>query len=69
MGTENPEAVGLILVRIWLDGGRPVARVTTTVDLERDTREQVRYCASADAVCDVVTEFFASLEPPHSTSA
>ena len=54
----GPRPVGLIVVRVWGEDGRLRARVTVTPDVERKAGEAVRYCASADQVCAVITQFF-----------
>lgn len=64
MNTVNPERVGVLVIRVWLETGapQPRARIIARVNLD-DAREMTYATSSVDEVCELVrhwmTEFLA----------
>jgi hypothetical protein len=61
---DEPEAVGVVVLRVWRERGRLVARVTTTPDIARMADERVQYCTSAEQICLVITDFLGAFPGP-----
>jgi hypothetical protein len=55
MNAVNPERVGLLVVRVWLEMGaqQPRARIIARVNVD-DAREMTYTASSADEVCELV---------------
>lgn len=62
MGADAPPPVGLLVVRVWLEGQPPAlrARITTTVDVEAGG-QQSTYAGEAEEVVQVVRDWLDGL--------
>jgi hypothetical protein len=57
MMANEPERVGLMIIRIWLEGdSQPRARIIATPDI-LDGAPTTRMVSSADEVCSAVLEW------------
>ena len=56
MPEPRSDPTGLVLIVVWREQERIVARLSTTPDLER-VEEQVRYASSIEGVAEQVASF------------
>jgi hypothetical protein len=63
MNAAEPERVGLLVIRIWLEAGsEPRARITATLDILNQTPTTMT-ASSVDEVCSILLEWLRDFTP------